>query len=158
MPGEKSSALSELSRHRSGRFGKALGAWFSHAIRNIKHYSHLFPRWELLCFPFPAGLGEKMGPPLCKNALVHNGRAGPCQGKNLPHFPDCPAITPGSFRIVPPSPRAVWEGPWGLNFHEIRNIKDCSHLFSSMGAFVFPIPSGIGGKDGATPLQKCIGA
>lgn len=36
--------------------------------------------------------------------------------------------------------------------------KHCSHLFSSVGAFVFPIPCGIGGKDGATPLQKCIGA
>ena len=63
-----------------------------------------------------------------------------------------------AFRIVPPLPRAVWESPWGLNFHEIRNIKHCSHLFSSVGAFVFPIPCGIGGKDGATPLQKCIGA
>lgn len=63
-----------------------------------------------------------------------------------------------ALQIVPPSLRAVWESPWGLNFHEIRNIKHCSHLFSSMGAFVFPIPCGIGGKDGATPLQKCIGA
>ena len=35
-----------------------------------------------------------------------------------------------AFRIVPPLPRAVWESPWGLNFHEIRNIKHCSHLFS----------------------------
>ena len=35
-----------------------------------------------------------------------------------------------ALRIVPPSLRAVWESPWGLNFHEIRNIKHCSHLFS----------------------------
>ena len=76
-----------------------------HVIWNIKHCSHLFPRWELLCFPFPAGLGEKMGPPLCKNALVHNGRAGPCRGKI-----SC------VFRVVPPSLRAVWESSWGLVF------------------------------------------
>ena len=48
-------------------------------------------------FPSHSGLGEKMGPPLCKNALVHNGRAGPCREKNFPRFPDCPAITPGGL-------------------------------------------------------------
>ena len=106
-----------------------------------------FLRWELLCFPFPAGLRGRTGPPLCKNAPVHNGRV-TLAGRKI----FC------AFRIVPPSPRAVWESPWGLNFHEIRSIEHCSHLFSSMGAFVFPIPCGIGGKDGATPLQKCIGA
>lgn len=42
LVGGKSFALSRLSRHHPGRFGKALGAWFSHAIRNIKHCSHLF--------------------------------------------------------------------------------------------------------------------
>lgn len=68
-----------------------------HAIRNIKHYSHLFSRWELLCFPFPAGLGEMMWPPLCKNAPVYNGRAGPCREKNLPCLPGCPAIAPGGL-------------------------------------------------------------
>ena len=161
-----------------------------------RHYSHLLQKkWEF-CIPIPFGIEEKKGPPLCKNALVHNGRAGPRRGKNLPRFPDCPAIAPGSlgkplgfgfscnleyktllppfffggsfcvshslrdwgkkwghpsakmhwcitgelalaggkiscaFRIVPPSLRAVWESPWGLNFHEIRNIKHCSHLFS----------------------------
>ena len=153
-----------------------------HAIWNIKHCSHLFSRWELLCFPFPAGLGEMMWPTLCKNTPVHNGRVGPRCGKNLPRFPNCPAIAPGSLgkplgfefpcnlecktllppflpggsfcvshslrdceeeqsrpaakmrrcitgetalagrkifralRIVPPSPRAVWESPWGLVF------------------------------------------
>ena len=98
-------------------------------------------------FPSHSGLGKMMVPPLCKNTPVHNGRV-TLAGRKI----FC------AFRIVPPSPRAVWESPWGLNFHESRNIKHCSHLFSSMGAFVFPIPCGIGGKDGATPLQKCIGA
>ena len=68
-----------------------------HAIWNIKHYSHLFPRWKLLCFPFPAGLGEMMWSPRCKNAPVHNGRAIPRRGKNLPRFPNCPAIAPGGL-------------------------------------------------------------
>ena len=147
-------------------------------------------------FPSHSGLGEKMGPPLCKNALVHNGRVGPCRGKNLLRLPGCPAIAPGglgkllglgflmqsgiqnttptfflrwellcfpfpaglrrrkgrpsvkprrcitgesaltgrkiscALRVVPPSLQAVWESLWGLNFHEIRNIKHCSHLFS----------------------------
>ena len=68
-----------------------------HVIRNIKHCSHLFPRWELLCFPFPAGLGRRTGPPLCENMPVHNGRVGPRWGKNLPCSPDCPAIAPGGL-------------------------------------------------------------
>ena len=68
-----------------------------HAIWNTKHCSHLFPRWELLCFPFPAGLGRRTGPPLCKNTPVHNGRVGPCRGKNLLHLPGCPAIAPGGL-------------------------------------------------------------
>ena len=78
-----------------------------------------FLRWELLCFPFPAGLGRRTGPLLYENTPVHNGRVGPCRGKIF-----------RAFQIVPPSLRAVWESPWGLNFHEIRNIKHCSHLFS----------------------------
>ena len=68
-----------------------------HEIRNIKHCSHLFSRWELLCFPFPAGLRGKTGPPLRKNAPVHNGRVPPRREKNLPRFPNCPAIAPGSL-------------------------------------------------------------
>lgn len=68
-----------------------------HEIRDIKHCSHLFPRWELLCFPFPAGLGRRTGPPLCENAPVHNGRVGPCRGKNLLRLPGCPAIAPGGL-------------------------------------------------------------
>ena len=112
-----------------------------------KHCSHLFPRWELLCFPFPAGLGGEQGRPSVKIRRCITEELSLAVGKIF-----------RAFQIVPPSLRAVWESPWGLNFHEIRNIKNCSHLFSSMGAFVFPIPCGIGGKDGATPLQKCIGA
>ena len=69
----------------------------SHEIRNIKYCSHLFPRWELLCFPFPAGLGRRTGPPLCENTPVHNRGDSPRRGKNLPRFPDCPAIAPGSL-------------------------------------------------------------
>lgn len=65
-----------------------------HEIRNIKHCSHFFPRWELLCFPFPAGLRGKTGPPLGKNAPVHNGRVPPRREKNLLRFPNCPAIAP----------------------------------------------------------------
>ena len=61
----------------------------------------------------------RTGPPLYKNTPVHNGRVGPCRGKIF-----------RAFQIVPPSLRAVWESPWGLNFHEIRNIKHCSHFFS----------------------------
>ena len=68
-----------------------------HAIWNIKHCSHLFSRWELLCFPFPAGLGEMMWPPLRKNAPVNNGRVSPRREKNLPRFPNWPAIAPGSL-------------------------------------------------------------
>ena len=88
-----------------GGLGKLLGLGFlmQSGIQNTT--PTFFLRWELLCFPFPAGLGEKMGPPLCKNALVHNGRAGPCRGK-----------ISRAFRIVPPSPRAVWESSWGLVF------------------------------------------
>lgn len=56
-----------------------------------------FLRWELLCFPFPAGLRGRTGPPLCKNTPVYNGRAGPRREKNLPRFPNCPAIAPGSL-------------------------------------------------------------
>ena len=68
-----------------------------HAIWNIKHYSHLFPRWKLLCFPFPAGLGRRTGPLLYENTPEHNGRVSPRRGKNLLCSPGCPAIAPGSL-------------------------------------------------------------
>ena len=98
-------------------------------------------------FPSHSGLGGEQGRPSAKMHWCITGEPALAAEKIF-----------RAFQIVPPSLRAVWESPWGLNFHEIRNIKHCSHLFSSVGAFVFPIPCGIGGKDGATPLQKCIGA
>ena len=98
-------------------------------------------------FPSHSGLGGEQGRPSVKIRRCITEELSLAAGKIF-----------RAFQIVPPSLRAVWESPWGLNFHEIRNIKHCSHLFSSVGAFVFPIPCGIGGKDGATPLQKCIGA
>ena len=48
-------------------------------------------------FPIPCGIEEKKRPPLCKNAPVRNGRAGPRREKNLPRLPGCPAIAPGSL-------------------------------------------------------------
>lgn len=90
-----------------------------HVIWNIKYCSHLFPRWELLCFPFPAGLGGEQGRPSAKIRRCITGETALAAGKIF-----------RAFQIVPPSLRAVWESLWGLNFHEIRNIKHCSHLFS----------------------------
>ena len=90
-----------------------------HAIWDIKTAPTFFLRWELLCFPFPAGLGGEQGHPSAKMHWCITGEPALVRGKIF-----------RTFRIVPPSPRAVWEGPWGLNFHEIRNIKHCSHLFS----------------------------
>lgn len=90
-----------------------------HAIWNIKHCSHLFSSVGAFVFPIPSGIGGRTGPPRCKNAPVHNGRV-TLAGRKIFR----------AFQIVPPSLRAVWESLWGLNFHEIRNIKHCSHLFS----------------------------
>ena len=118
-----------------------------HEIRNIKHCSHLSSRWELLCFPFPAGLGRRTGPPLRKNAPVHNGRAGPRRGKNLPRLLNCPTIAPSSLGKS-----------MGLEFSCNLEYKTLLPPFFSVGAFVFPIPFGIGGKNRAAPLQKCAGA
>lgn len=52
------------------------------------------------------------------------------------------------FRVVPPSLRAVWKSPWGLAFLCNPGSKTLLPLFSSVGTFVFPIPSGIGGRTG----------
>ena len=125
-----------------GGLGKPLGFGFS---CNLEHKTLLppFAKEVGVLYSHPIrDWGERTEPPRCKNAPVHNGRVGPCRGKIF-----------RAFQIVPPSLRAVWESPWGLNFHEIRNIKHCSHLFSSVGTFVFPIPSGIGGRTGP-PLCK----
>ena len=98
-------------------------------------------------FPSHSGLRRRKGRPSAKMHWCITGEPALAAGKIF-----------RAFQIVPPSLRVVWESPWGSDFHAIWNIKHYSHLFSSMGAFVFPIPCGIGGKDGATPLQKCIGA
>ena len=52
----------------------------------------------------------------------------------------------------------AWE--WGpiRRTWTMLTLQTKKNLFSSVGTFVFPIPSGIGGKDGATPLQKYAGA
>ena len=112
-----------------------------------EHYSHLLQKkWEF-CIPIPFGIEEKKGPPLCKNALVHNGRVSPRREKNLPRFPDCPAIAPGSLGK-----------PMGLGFPCNPEYTRSRVPFLSVGTFVFPIPCWIGGNDVATPLQKCTGA
>lgn len=93
-------------------------------------------------FPSHSGLGKMMVPPLCKNTPVHNGRV-TLAGRKI----FC------AFRIVPPSPRAVWESPWGLNFHAIWNTKHCSHLFPRWELLCFPFPAGLGRRTGP-PLCK----
>lgn len=90
-----------------------------HEIWNIKHCSHLFSRWKLLCFPSHSGLRRRKGRPSVKIRRCITGEPPLAVGK-----------ISRAFQIVPPSLWAVWESPWGLNFHEIRNIKHCSHLFS----------------------------
>ena len=94
-----------------------------HEIRNNPEYKTLLP-------PFlPGGnfcvshslrdWGEEQGHPSEKMRRCITGESA-LAGRKISR----------AFRIVPPSLRAVWESPWGLNFHEIRNIKHCSHLFS----------------------------
>ena len=90
-----------------------------HAIRNINTAPTFFLRWELLCFPFPAGLRRRKGRPSAKMRRCITEEPS-LAGRKIFR----------AFRIVPPLPRAVWESPWGLNFHEIRKLKHCSHLFS----------------------------
>ena len=57
----------------------------------------LFSSVGTFVFPIPSGIGGRTGPPLCKNTPVHNGRVGPCRGKNLLRLPGCPAIAPGGL-------------------------------------------------------------
>lgn len=99
-------------------------------------------------FPSHSGLGGRTGPPLRKNAPVHNGRV-TLAGRKI----FC------AFRVVPPSLRAVWESPWGLNFHAIWNIKHCSHLFPRWELLCFPFPAGLGGREQSRPsvkIRRCI--
>ena len=92
-------------------------------------------------FPFPAGLGRRTRPPLCENTQVHNGRVSPRREKNLPRFPNCPTIAPGGLGK-----------PLGFEFPCNLEYKTLLPPFSSVGAFVFPIPCGIGEKNKAAPL------
>ena len=117
-----------------------------HEIRNIKHCSHLFFQVGAFVFPIPCGIEEKKRPPLCENTPVHIGRVPPRREKNLPRFPDCPAIAPGSLGK-----------PMGLGFPCNPEHKTLLPPFLSVGTFVFPIPCWIGGNDVAAPLRKCAG-
>ena len=108
-----------------------------------RHYSHLLQKkWEF-CIPIPFGIEEKKGPPLCKNALVHNGRAAHAAGKIF-----------RAFQIVPPSLRAVWESPWGSDFHAIWSIKHCSPPFFFGGSFCVSHSLRDWGKKWGPPLCK----
>ena len=88
-------------------------------------------------FPSHSGLGRRTGPLLSENTPVHNGRVGPCRGKNLPRLLNCPTIAPSSLGKS-----------MGLEFSCNLEYKTLLPLFSSVGTFVFPIPSGIGGRTG----------
>ena len=84
------------------------------------------------CVSIPCGIGGITGPPIRKNAPVHNGRAIPRREKNLPRFPNCPAIAPGSLGKL-----LGFEFPCNLEY------KTLLPPFLSVGTFVFPIPCGI---------------
>ena len=93
-------------------------------------------------FPSHSGLGGRTGPPLCENTPVHNRGDSPRRGKNLPRLLNCPTIAPSSLGKS-----------MGLEFSCNLEYKTLLPLFSSVGTFVFPIPSGIGGRTGP-PLCK----
>ena len=67
-------------------------------------------------------------------------------------FPD----SCGKVQDAPPNPFSVFFPP-ALSIGSAFN-EHYSHLLQKKWEFCIPIPFGIGGKDGATPLQKCIGA
>lgn len=98
-------------------------------------------------FPSHSGLRRRKGRPSAKMRRCIMGKSAHAAGKI-----SC------VFRVVPPSLRAVWESSWGLAFLCNPGSKTLLPPFPSVGTFVFPIPCGIGGKNGATPLQKCAGA
>ena len=90
-----------------------------HAIWNIKHYSHFFPRWELLCFPFPAGLGGEQGRPSAKIRRCITGESA-LAGEKSSALSRLSRHRSGQFGKA----LGVWL------FYAIRNLKHCSHLFS----------------------------
>ena len=98
-------------------------------------------------FPSHSGLGGEQGRPSVKIRRCITEELSLAAGKIF-----------HTFQIVPPSLRAVWESPWGLNFHAIWNIKHCSHFFPRWELLCFPFPAGLGGENRAAPLQKCAGA
>ena len=93
-------------------------------------------------FPSHSGLGGEQGRPSVKKRRCITGETAHAAGK-----------ISRVFRVVPPSLRAVWESPWGLAFLCNPGFKTLLPPFSSVGTFVFPIPSGIGGRTGP-PLCK----
>lgn len=98
-------------------------------------------------FPSHSGLRRRKGSPSAKMHWCISGGAAFVGGKIF-----C------AFQIVPPSLRAVWESPWVLNFHEIRNIKHCSHFFPRWELLCFPFPAGLGGEQGrpSVKIRRCI--
>ena len=88
-------------------------------------------------FPSHSGLGGEQGRPSAKIRRCITGETALAAGKIF-----------RAFQIVPPSLRAVWESLWGLNFHEIRKIKHCSHLFLRWELLCFPFPAGLGRRTG----------
>ena len=102
-----------------GGLRKPLGCAFPCNLDIIDTAPTFCKRGGSFVSPSHSGLRGREGLALRKNTPGHNRRDGPCRRKK-----------PGALRAVPPLLRAVWESPWGLNFHEIRNIKHCSHLFS----------------------------
>ena len=113
----------------------SIGSAFINATPTFRKRSGSF------VFPSHSGLGGEQGRPSVKIRRCITEELSLAAGK-----------ISRAFQIVPPSLRAIWESPWGSDFHAIWNIKHYSHLFSSMGAFVFPIPCGIGEKNRAAPL------
>ena len=83
-----------------------------------------FLRWELLCFPFPAGLGGEQGHPSAKMHWCITGEPALVRGKIF-----------RTFRIVPPSPLAVWESSWGLVFSCNPEYKTLLPPFFFGGSF-----------------------
>lgn len=92
-------------------------------------------------FPSHSGLGGEQGRPSVKKRRCITGETALVEGKIF-----------RAFRIGPPSLRAVWESSWGLVFSCNPEYKTLLPPFSSVGAFVFPIPCGIGEKNRAAPL------
>ena len=146
MPGKNLPRLLNCPTIAPSSLGKSMGLEFSCNLE-YKTLLPLFSSVGTFVFPIPSGIGGRTGPPLCKNTPVHNGRVGPCRGKIF-----------RAFQIVPPSLRAVWESPWGLNFHAIWNIKHCSRLFSRWELLCFPFPAGLRRRKGrpSAKMHWCI--